>query len=80
MKNQNYLERLELGYQGKFDLMFKTVKNEIYELETKFTSLDSELHVSKMVIDNLTKQFKSLERKCYKNEQYSRRECQCHFW
>ena len=44
-------------------------------LKTKFTALESELHVSKTVTDNLTKYIKTLERKCYENEQYLRREC-----
>ena len=55
--------------------MLKTVKDDICELKTKFTVLESELHVSKTITDNLTKYIKTLERKCYENEQYSRREC-----
>ena len=56
--------------------MLKTVKDDICELKTKFTALESELHVSKTVTDNLTKHIKTLEGKCYENEKYSRRECQ----
>ena len=41
-------------------------------MKTKFTALESELHVSKLVNDNLTKYIKTLERKWYENEQYSR--------
>ena len=44
-----------LDYQGKFDSMLKTVKDDICELKTKFTELQSELYVSKTVTDNLTK-------------------------
>ena len=44
-------------------------------MKTKFPALESELHVSKTVTDNLTKYSKTLERKCYDNEQYLRREC-----
>ena len=69
------LARLVLDYQGKFDSVLKTVKDDICEMKTKFTALESELHVSKTVTDNLTKHIKTLERKCYENEQYSRREC-----
>ena len=43
-------------------------------MKTRFTALDSELHVRKTVADNLTKYIKTLERKCYENQQYSRRE------
>ena len=69
------MARLVLDYQGKFDLMLKTVKDDICVLKTKFSALESELHVSKTVTDNLTKYIKTLERKCYENEQYSRRRC-----
>ena len=62
------LVRLVLDYRGKFDTMLKTVKDDICELKTKFTALDSNLHVSKTVIDNLTKYIKTLGQKCYENE------------
>ena len=55
------LARLVLDYQGKFDSVLKTVKDDICEMKTKFTALEPELHVSKMVIDNLTKYIKTLE-------------------
>ena len=69
------MARLVLDYQGKFDLMLKTVKGDICALKTKFSALESELHVSKTDTDNLIKYIKTLERKCYENEQYSRRRC-----
>ena len=62
------LARLVLDYEDKFDSMLKTVKDDIFELKTKFTALDSNLHVSKTVTDNLTKYIKTLEQKCYENE------------
>ena len=49
------LARLVLNYQAKFDLVLKTVKNDICEMKTKFNVLESELHVRKTVTDNLTK-------------------------
>ena len=70
------LSRLVLDYQDKFDSVSKTVKNDICEMKTKVPALESELHVSKTVTGNLTKYIKTLERKCYDNEQYLRRECQ----
>ena len=51
------------------------LKDNICELKIKFSALESELHISKMVTDNLSKYIKTLKQKCYKNEQYSRREC-----
>ena len=55
--------------------MLKTVKDDICLLKTKFRALEAEFHVSKTVTDNLTKYIKTLEQKCYKIEQHSRREC-----
>ena len=49
------LARLVLNYQAKFDLVLKTVKNDICEMKTKFNVLESELHVRKTVTDNRTK-------------------------
>ena len=69
------LARLVLDYQGKFDSVLKTVNDNICAMKTKFTALESELHVRKTVTDNLTIYIKTLEQKCYENEQYSRREC-----
>ena len=69
------LARLVLDYQGKFDSVLKTVKDDICERKTRFTALESELYVSKTVTDNLSKYIKTLERKCYENEQYLRRDC-----
>ena len=73
--SKDNLGRVVLNYQGKFDSVLKIVKDDICEMKTKFTALESELHVSKTVTDNLTKHIKTLERKCCENEQYSRREC-----
>ena len=35
------LARLVLDYQGKFDLMWKTVKDDICKLKTKFTAFEN---------------------------------------
>ena len=69
------LARLVLDYQGKFDWMLKTVKDDMCRIKAKFIALESELHVSKRVTGNLTKYSKTLERKCHGNEQYSEWEC-----
>ena len=68
------LTRLVLDYQGKFDSVLKTVKDDICEMKTKFSALESEFHVSKTVTKYITKYIKTLGRKCYENGQYSRRE------
>ena len=48
------LAKLVVDYQGKFDSMLKTVKDDICELKTKFNTLESEFHVNKTITDNLT--------------------------
>ena len=50
-----------LDYQGKFDSILETVKDEICELKTKFYALVSEIHISKTVTYNLSKYIKTLE-------------------
>ena len=37
------LARLVLDYHGKFDSVLKTVKDDICEMKTKFTAVESEL-------------------------------------
>ena len=44
-------------------------------MKTKFSALESELSISKIVSNNLSIQIKTLEQKCYENKRYSRREC-----
>ena len=44
-------------------------------MKNKFTKLDSDLEISRNVNNKLVDQVARLERKCWENEQYSRREC-----
>ena len=59
-----------LDYQGKFDSILETVKDDICELKTKFYALVSEIHISKTVTYNLSKYIKTS--KCQQNEKYWR--------
>ena len=45
------------------------------DLRKHFTALESELSVSRTVTTIQKKQIVELERNCWSNEQYSRREC-----
>ena len=49
------LAMLVLDCQGKFVLVLKIVKGDIYELKANFNAIASELNISKMVTDNLSK-------------------------
>ena len=63
-----------LDYEGKFNYVIQSLKDDVSKIKLKFNSLKLELQVSKNITDNFTKYIKTLERKCPKNEQYSRRE------
>ena len=69
------LARLVFDYQGKSNSVLQSLKDDVSEIKSKFTVLESELQVSKNVADNLTKYIKTLECKCHENQQYSRKEC-----
>ena len=64
-----------LDYQGKFSNILDELKNDLNELKTKFCRLESDLHISRNIIDKLSDKLVILERKCHANEQHSRREC-----
>ena len=78
--NNRYPNYQRMTWQGWYwivkvnSIQCSKLKDDICELKTKFTALESELHVSKTVTDNLTKYIKTLEWKCSENEQYLRRE------
>ena len=44
-------------------------------MKNKFTKLESDLETSRNIDNKLVDQVTRLERKCWKNEHYSRREC-----
>ena len=48
------LGRLVLDYQGKFNAVLQSLKDDVSEIKSKFCVLKSELQVSKNVTDNLT--------------------------
>ena len=73
--NKEDLVRMLLDSQGKFNNILDELKNDLNELKTKFSKLESDLHISRNVNDKLSDKLAVLERKCHANEQYSRREC-----
>ena len=62
------------AYQFKFDDVLKLVKCDVLEMKRTCTKLELGLRVGKNVTDKLCKQISVIERRCNKNEQYSRRE------
>ena len=67
------LARLVIDYQNKFDTVLNNINSELLDLKNKFINFESDLEISRNV--KLVDQVTRLERKCWENEQYSRREC-----
>ena len=66
--SKDELARLVIDYQGKFNSVLQSLKDDVREIKSKFNVLESELQVSKNVTDNLTKYIKTLECKCHENQ------------
>ena len=66
---------LALEYQNKFDSTLTNINKEISDLRQNYEKMQSELYVSRQVSSKLREQIVSLERQCWSNCQYSRREC-----
>ena len=62
-------------YQAKFDNILCYINKELSELRNDFKKIESELSVSKNVNSKLHERVVALERQCWENSQYSRREC-----
>ena len=66
---------LTLEYQAKFDNTLSNINRELSELRNDFKNIESELSASKNVNSKLRERVVALERQCWGNNQYSRREC-----
>ena len=73
--NKEDLVRLALDYQHKQDSLLNKINEDLSELRKNYTRLESELQISKSVTTLQRNQIVALERLCWSNEQYSRREC-----
>ena len=71
---KDVLAGMVLDYKERFDSTLSTITDELKELKTDFRKLESDLAISRNVIDKLTRQLILIERKCWANEQYSRQE------
>ena len=69
------LANIVLDYQHKFDNSLGSINAELLELKTKFTKMESDLTISRNVNVKLMERLVATERKCWANEQYSKREC-----
>ena len=63
---------IALEYEKKFDTITTEINKIINE---KFKKLEAEISLSQNVNNKLKEQLIMVEKQCWKNEQYSRREC-----
>ena len=80
--NEEDLVRITLDYQGKFNNILDDLKKDISDLKSDlsglksdFSKLEADIKVSRNVNSKLPERLLTVERRCYANEQYSRREC-----
>ena len=70
--------KLVLEYQSKFDSTLSSINNiktDLSELRKYYEKLEPDVIITKQVNSKLYDKIKFLERQCWANEQYSRREC-----
>ena len=70
--------KLALEYQSKFDSTLSSIndiKMHLSELRKYYEQLESDIVITKLVNTKLCDKMKFLERQCWANEQYFRREC-----
>ena len=73
--NKNYIIDLLLKTQEQTNTTIASLTAEIKRLNENFQKLESDVSVVKNVNNILSKQTSSIERQCWKNAQYSQREC-----
>ena len=69
---------MALEYQSKFESTLSSIndiKTDLSELRKYYEKLESDVIITKQVNTKLCDKMKFLERQCWANEQYSRREC-----
>ena len=73
--NKDDIVRIALDLQEKQDTLLNKIHQDLSELRNNYSRLESELLISKTVTTRQKDQIINLERQCWSNEQYSRREC-----
>ena len=64
-----------LNYDKTMESTLADLNKEISKINKNFEKLESELSISKTINNALHKRVIQLEKQCWRNEQYSRREC-----
>ena len=80
--NKEVLVRITLDYQVKCNNILDDLKKDISDLKSNlsglksdFSKLEADRLVSRNVNSKLSERLLTIERRCYANKQYSRREC-----
>ena len=73
--NKQQLIKLFVEVQQQSNETISKLTNEIKLLKENYWKLESDISVSKTVSSLLTEQMKNVERQCWANAKYSRREC-----
>ena len=73
--NKEDLIRLTLDYQHKHDSLLGKLMKDLVDVKANYVKLEAELSITRTVSDTFKNRIIALERKCWGNEQYSRREC-----
>ena len=63
-----------MDYQQKYDITLDKISQELAELRKSYNKLESDLAITKAINESLRNQIITLERQCWNNAQYSRRE------
>ena len=73
--NKEDIIRLALDLQQKHDSLLSKLQNDFADLKINYSKMEADLSIVRTVSDNMKNHIIKLERKCWSNEQYSRREC-----
>ena len=63
-----------MDYQQKYDITLDKISKELAEFRKSYNKLESDLAVTKAVNESFKNQILTLERQCWSNTQYSKRE------
>ena len=73
--NKDVLAGMLLDYKEKYDSTLSAINDELKQLKTNFRKLEFDLAISRKANDKFTQRLTLVEKKCWANEQCSRREC-----
>ena len=73
--NRSYLVGLVLNLQSKMDSVNNDLVAELRKMTEGFDQMKSDLSVTKKMNTQLSERLQTMEKQCWVNAQYSKREC-----